>query len=329
MDFVSVIESYIPNFGELLGAPKFLIEQIYFLPDFIKQAFIEALYFVPLLYFLYFAIEILEHLFMWKVPILIKLIKKLGPFFGSFISIIPECGFQVIASTYYSRKLITRGTLMTFFVSCSDDAYPILFLNPEKTDVIVPIIIIKVILAILVWLAVDSMIIFMKKPTEEVNAVNIELNEDACCHHKLSSLREAEVGWGHPWNHTLNMFFFVAIALSIYYSAVNSLGSGTNVARMLMYNTPIQVFGCAIFGLIPSCAASVFLSIAYLKGAISFAAFLAGLITTTGVGLLSLASHSKKNLDTLAITFILLVVGVAVGVLFSVMPVPRIPLFTS
>lgn len=329
MDLVSVIESYIPNFGEILGVPKFLINQIYFLPDYVRQAIIEALYFVPLLYFLYLAIEILEHFFMWQIPFLLKCIKKVGPLFGIFISIIPECGFQVVASTYYSRKLITRGTLMAFFVSCSDDAYPILFFNPEKTDVIIPIIIIKVAVAILTWLAVDSMIIFMKKPTEEVNAVNIELNEDACCHHKLSSLKEAEVGWGHPWNHTLNMFFFVAIALSIYYSAVNSLGSGSNVAQLLMYNTPIQIFGCAVFGLIPSCAASVFLAIAYVKGVISFSAFLAGLITTTGVGLLSLATHSKKNLDTLSITFILLVVGVVVGVLSSVLPVPSIPIFSN
>ena len=125
------------------------------------------------------------------------------------------------------------------------------------------------------------------------------------------------------------MFFFVAIALSVYYSAVNSLGSGGNVARLLMYNTPIQITGCAAFGLIPSCAASVFLTIAYLKGAVSFAAYLAGLISTTGVGLLTLAKLSKRNTDTFFIAFILFITALLTGLAMSVFPVPSIPIFAE
>lgn len=323
------MESLIPNLQELLILPKVILERVDVLPEYIIQAIIESLYFVPVLYILYLIIEIIERIFMKRIGFLVKLIKKFGPFFGVSISTLPECGFQVIAATYYSRKIITRGTLMSFFITCSDDAYPILFMDLDKTNILIPLIIIKIILGLLVWMAVDSMIIFMKKPTEEVNAVNIELNEDACCHHKLSSLREAEVGWGHPWAHTLNMFFFVAIALSVYYSAVNSLGSGGNVARLLMYNTPIQITGCAAFGLIPSCAASVFLTIAYLKGAVSFAAYLAGLISTTGVGLLTLAKLSKRNTDTFFIAFILFITALLTGLAMSVFPVPSIPIFAE
>jgi len=323
------MESLIPNFQELLGVPNFLVNQITFLPDYIKQAILESLYFIPLLFVVYFAIEIVERIFMTHINFLVKIIRKIGPFFGVFISVLPECGFQVIASTYYARKLITRGTLMAFFISCSDDAYPILFMDLEKTDVIIPIIIIKIVLGLIVWVLVDSTIIFMKKATEEVTAVNVDLNENACCHHKLTNSKDAPGGWGHPLTHTVNMFFFTAVALSIYYSAVNSLGSGDNVASLLMYNSPVQIAGCAVFGLIPNCAASVFLSVAYLKGAISFAAFLAGLVTTTGVGLLSLASQSKKNTDTFFITVILLTAGILLGLLMCNLPVPSIPLFSK
>lgn len=323
------MEQFLPQIQELLGVPKFLIEQITVLPDYIKQAIIESLYFVVPLFFLYFAIEILERFFMSHINILIKLFRKLGPFFGVVISTLPECGFQVIASTYYSRKLITRGTLMAFLITTSDEAYPLLFMNMEKANVLIPLIIIKIILGLIVWVIVDSAIIFMKKPTEEVNAVNIDLNETACCHHKLNSYKEVEVGWGHPATHTVNIFFFTALALAIYYSAVNYLGGERNLASFLMYNSPLQVFCCSIFGLIPSCAASVFLAVAYVKGAISFAALLAGLTSTTGVALLALATKNKKNVDTFVITLILFVAGFVVGLAAMNMPVPVIPLFTN
>lgn len=323
------MESIIPNFQEILGVPKFLINQITILPDYIRQAIIESLYFVPLLFVVYFIIEIIERFFMTHINLLVKLVKKTGPFFGVFISVLPECGFQVIASTYYARKLITRGTLMAFFISCSDDAYPILFLDLEKTNVIIPIIIIKILLGLIVWAIVDSSIIFMKKATEEVTAVNIDLCENACCHHKLTNSTDFSRGWGHPISHTINMFFFTAIALCIYYSAVHSLGSSENIANLLMYNSPVPIIGCAVFGLIPSCAASVFLSIAYIKGAISFSAFLAGLVTTTGVGLLALSSQSKKNLDIFLITSTLLLSAIIIGLIMSGLPVPAVPLFVK
>ena len=149
------MEEIIKNLQELLAVPKFLIEQIPIFPDYIKQSLIEGLYFVPVLIVLYFFIELLERFFMKNIKFLVNLIRKFGPLFGVFISVIPECGFQVIAGTYYSRKLITRGTLLAFFISCSDDAYPILFLDPSRTDVLIPIIVIKIIVGLLAWLIVD------------------------------------------------------------------------------------------------------------------------------------------------------------------------------
>ena len=114
------MEEIIKNLQEVLAVPKFLVEQVPIFPDYLKQAIIEGLYFVPILVVLYFFVELLERFFMKHIKFLITLVKKLGPIFGVFISVIPECGFQVIAGTYYTRKLITRGTLMAFFISCSD-----------------------------------------------------------------------------------------------------------------------------------------------------------------------------------------------------------------
>ena len=323
------MEEIIKNLQELLTVPKFLIEQIPIFPDYIKQSIIEGLYFVPVLIVLYFFIELLERFFMKNIKFLVNLIRKFGPLFGVFISVIPECGFQVIAGTYYARKLITRGTLLAFFISCSDDAYPILFLDPSRTDVLIPIIVIKIIVGLLAWLIVDSTLVFMKKKTEDPNAVNVDLNENGCCHHKITTIQDLP-GWlGHPMTHTVNILFFTIVALALYYSAVNTYGSAEAVAGLLKINSPIsQVVGSAIFGLIPNCAASVFLAVAYVKGVICFPALLAGLVTTTGLGLLTVAAQNKKrNADTFMITVLLLIVGIVVGCLACSLPIPMIKLF--
>lgn len=325
------MDNIIKDLQNFLVFSRTFIEQNKVLPAYLKQALIDGLFFVPLLFVLYFTIEIIERFFIKHITFLVKLIKKGGAIFGALISVIPECGFQVIASTFYSRKLITKGTLLAFFISCSDEAYPILFLNPSKTDVLLPIIIIKLIIALLVWVIVDFPIIFMKKATEDPNTVNLDLNEKACCHHKITTLDDSPGLFSHPINHTFNILIYVVIALALYYSAVNSFGSEGAVAKVLFTDVPIiQISACAIFGLIPSCAASVFMAIAYVKGAIGFAAFLAGLVTTTGVGLMTLANlNKKKNADTFIIALILLITGIVVGIVACKMPVPSIPLFVK
>lgn len=325
------MEEIITDLQKFIMLPKLLLEQNTVLPDYIVHAIIESLYFVPVIFVLYFLIEVLERFFMVHIELLAKLIKKGGAIFGAGISILPECGFQVIAGTYYVRKLITRGTLLAYFISCSDDALPLLFMNPEKTGVIIPVILIKFAAGIIVWLIVDASIVFMKKKTETANAVNIDISVRGCCHHKLTTMKDLP-GWlSHPMTHTFNIFIFTAVALALYYSAVQNYGGAENTAAVLGINYPmLQVAGCAVFGLVPSCAASVFLAIAYVKGVICFPAFLAGLVTTTGIGLLTVASQNKgKNRDTLLITLVLLITGIVIGKIACMFPVPDVTIFVK
>ena len=112
------MEEILQHIQELLGIPEFLINQCNFLPDYIKESLVTSINFIPWLYILYYGIELLERFFMKHIHLLIKLIKRFGPLFGAVISVIPECGYQVIASTFYSRRMISRGTLLAFFISC-------------------------------------------------------------------------------------------------------------------------------------------------------------------------------------------------------------------
>ncbi|MBQ8458917.1 arsenic efflux protein [bacterium] len=309
------MENILSNIQEVLGVPAFLINQITFLPDYIKDALITSINFIPWLYFLYFAIELLERYFMKNIGVLIGFIRRLGPIFGSVISIIPECGYQVIASTFYSRKMMTRGTLLAFFVACSDDALPLLFMDMSKAVVIIPIIIIKIIAGIIAAYTVDLLFAFQQKKTENINAINLDLNEPACCHHRIMSVEHPPYWWTHPLTHTFNMFMFTFLCLAFINCVILGFGNVENLASFLMIDSPLQVVGGAIFGLIPNCVTSVFLALAYIKGIMSFPTFLAGLVTTTGLGLSALTKHNSSNSDSTLITVLLLIAGIVTGLI--------------
>lgn len=307
------MEEILNNIQEVLGVPAFLVNQCTFLPDYIKESLITSINFIPWLYILYYGIELLERFFMEHIKLLVRLIKGFGPLFGVTISTIPECGYQVIASTFYSRKMITRGTLLAFFISCSDDALPLLFLDFSKALVIIPIIIIKIIVGIIVAYLVDIMFFLKKGITEDINAINTDLNEPACCHHRISTMENPPYWWMHPLTHTLNMFMFTFLTLAVINCAVIGFGDTETLANFLLINSPYQVIAGAVFGLIPNCVTSVVLAIAFVKGLISFPTLLAGLITTTGLGLATLAKRQDDSKDNSLITGILLATGVIVG----------------
>ena len=310
------MEELIQHIQEVLKVPEFLINQCTFLPEFIRISLIESIKFVPFLYFLYYGIELLERFFLKNIGLFIKLLQKFGALFGAAISIVPEFGYQVIASTFYSRKMMTRGTLLAFLIVCSDDALPLLFMDLNKAVIIIPIIIIKVIVGIAVAYSVDIIDLIVhgkKRLIEEANVINSDLNEPACCHHRIQTVEYPPYWWMHPLTHTFNMFMFTFICLAFFYSIVKGVGSAENLASFMMIDSPLQVVATAVIGMISNCFVSVFLAIAYLKGVISFPAFLSGLITVTGLGLATLVKRSQNKNDVSLISIILLVVAIAVG----------------
>lgn len=312
------MEEILQHIHEILGVPAFLINQCNFLPQYIKDALIESINFVPWLYFLFYGIELLERFFLKHINVFVRLLQKLGPIFGVTISIIPECGYQVIASTFYSRKMLTRGTLLAFYISCSDDALPLLFMDMSKALVIIPLVIIKVAVGIFVAYSVDIIdILFHRKRRimEDINAINTDLNEPACCHHRIQTIENPPYWWMHPLTHTFNMFMFTFLCLAFFYCVIQGFGSVEKLSSFLMIDTPYQLIVTAIIGLISNCVTSVFLVLAYIKGIIGFPALLSGLISTTGLGLITLVKRQQNSRDNTLIIFILLATAIITGLI--------------
>ena len=85
-------------------------------------------------------------------------------------------------------------------------------------------------------------------------------------------------------------------------------------AALLMHGSRLQPVAAALFGLIPSCAASVFLADLYLNGSLTFGSVFAGLSTGAGAGVLVLCQACRSKREVALLLTGLFAVGAAAGV---------------
>lgn len=309
------------GFNYVTSLPEHLIEPIGFMPEFLKEALIDSLNLLPFLFVVFLLIEIIEQYFAKKKHLLVFFMKKVGPVFGSLFASIPQCGFSVIASTLYVRRILSRGTLLAVYIATSDEAIPVLISDPSKIYLIVPIILIKVVLAIIVGYFVDMLVTYKAKepPVEEVKIpVEKEVEEEeGCCHHKLSDASKTKEFWLHPLKHTLNIFIFIFIVSVILGFVIDKVGTEENLAKYCLMNSPLQPVLVSLIGLIPNCAISVMLTILFMKQTISFGSLIAGLSTSGGLGMLVLFNKNHDRKDTAIIISILVVVSSLAGLVLQ------------
>ena len=318
-----LLHFFVLSFKYITSLPEHLIEPLEFLPEFLKDAMIDSLNLVPFLFFIFVLIEILEHYFAKKKHLVVFWMKKIGPLFGSLFASLPQCGFSVIASTLYIRRILSRGTILAVYLATSDEAIPVLLAEPSKVYLIVPIIIVKIIIAVIVGYVVDLFVTYnAKEPLPFVKEEFHKHDENCqcdCTHHpkKLCEAIKTKGFWWHPTKHTINIFLFIliiSIALSYFMEVV---GTEENLAKYCLMNSPLQPFLVSLLGLIPNCAVSVAITLLFLKHTISFGSMIAGLSTAGGLGLLILFTKNNDKKDTAIILAILVGVSTIAGLILQ------------
>jgi len=296
----------------ILGWSNPLIESLP-VPELVKDALIDSINLVPFLFVIFFLIELFELYFTKKIKHLSEHTKISGPLIGALTAIVPQCGFSVIASTLYVRKLITRGTLIAVYISTSDEAIPVLLAHPEMIKTVLPLLGTKFVLAILTGYAVD---LILKPVTEEKND-DIEIEEHGCCKHEISNDRfKKRLLLLHPLKHTVNIFFFIFLVTLVLNLIL--LKTQGHIEQVFLYNSPLQPILAAIVGLIPNCAISVLLTMLYVDGAISFGSVIAGLSSGAGLGLIILLKKNDSIKDSVLIISLLVFISAAAGVLLQI-----------
>lgn len=250
------------------------------LAEWIADAVSDSLILVPFLFIIFVLIELFEFYCSDKVEILVRYTKDGGPVVGSLVSLIPQCGFSVIASTLYIRKYISMGTLIAIFLATSDEALPVLLANPGQYKYILPIIMVKILVAFPAGYLID--LVYKPELREVVKPERTEVTEaQGCCKHDIVSPSKKQLLF-HPLKHTFNIFIFIlVVTLLLNYLIDEEKIVGFYQNGILLYNL-VQPVITALIGLIPNCAVSIAITIMLIKGTISFGAAMAGLLSKIG-----------------------------------------------
>ena len=289
------------------------------MPDWLCDAILDSFHILPLLFIVFFIIELIEFFYSEKINSFMKKSEKSAPLIGSLAAIIPQCGFSVIASTLYIRRFITKGTLIGIYLATSDEAIPILLANPTHTHLVVPVVGLKLLIGILAGYLIDFILKDKKyiPIVEEADSDDDLHADEGCCHHSVSHRRKRELIY-HPLKHTFNIFIFILL-ITILLNFVLAVYAEHSVLHLLLGKVKIlEPIITAFVGLIPNCAVSIALTMLLIKGSISFGAVMSGLLSNAGLGILVLCRHNENYKDTLKIISILLCISIVSGLLIQI-----------
>ncbi len=276
--------------------------------DAILDSLIDTVKLIPFLLITYIIMEFIEHKTSHKTKDAIKKSGHFGPLIGGILGVVPQCGFSAAASSLYSARIITLGTLIAVFLSTSDEMLPILISEAVDVRIILSILGIKLVIAVIVGFIID--LFFRKKfETSEDEPEIKDLCEHEHCHCEHGIFKSA-------LKHTINITLYIFIIYLVLNIIIYFIGEN-NLAHILNSTPIIGPIIASLVGLIPNCASSVIITQLYLSKVLNFATMIAGLLVNTGVGLLILFRTNKDLKENIKITVLLFAIGVIFGIIFD------------
>ena len=275
--------------------------------DILLDTIIDGIKLLPFLFLAYLIIELIENKAGEKTTKLIQKSGKFGPVLGSLLGVVPQCGFSAAASNLYAGRIITLGTLISIFLSTSDEMLPILISESAPVSIIIKILLIKVFIGMIAGVIVD---LFVKHRELENKDDIHKLCHDEHCHCEESGILKSAI------KHTIQIFIYIFIISLILNYIIHFIGE-ERLARLIV-NVPILgIVISGLIGLIPNCASSVLLTQLYLENILSMGAMIAGLLVNSGIGILILFKVNKNQKENFSILGILYIVGIVSGLVLD------------
>ncbi len=296
-----------PLFHAHIEAPVLSLDGII---DVILDGVVDTLKMLPFLFLAFLVIEFLEHKAQDKIKNLFTRAGKAGPFIGTLLGCVPQCGFSVMSANLYSSGIITLGTLIAVFLSTSDEAVVLLATAPDGTSEIIRLITTKIIIALFFGYVIY--LIEKKSHKEHHHHHSHDLCEhDHCgCEENGGVLRPALI-------HTGKVFAFLLLFTVIINLIVSFIGT-EKLSHLLLSDSVLQPLLSALIGFIPNCASSILLTQLYVQETLSFGAMIAGLCTNAGAGMLILFRDKSKIKDNLKIVGIMYLCSVVPGIILHI-----------
>ena len=217
----------------------------------------DTLYIIPFLFVTYLAMEWLEHKTGGRAQAAIQRAGAAGPVVGAVVGAVPQCGFSAAAATLWAGRVITLGTLFAVFLSTSDEMLPIFLAEQVPFDVILKIIGAKIIIGMVMGFIVDAALRIARRIDAPLHIHELCERDHCHCHDGEGGILKSAV------KHTLQVTVFIFV-ITIVLNAVLEVVGEDVLAEFLAANPALSVFGSALVGLVPNCAASVVLSLIHI-----------------------------------------------------------------
>ena len=293
----------------------------------VLEAFIDTAKILPLLFVVYYLIELIEFKSAGKLQ-KSKLLKgRVSPVAGAVVGCVPQCGFSVVSTDLFSKGKLSVGALIAVYIATSDEAIPLMIANPKSIGWMFVLIGIKIAFAIIVgYLSIDLFKLFFKRKShfEEKKSEHAHHEEDSeeeeshggCCHHHVET---KSYDWVHPLLHCLKISAFILI-INVMFGLVTDVWVGQEKMQIFLTKTIwLQPLLAVLIGLIPNCASSVVLTEMFLSGlngigsGLCFGALVAGLCVNAGLGVVMLFRHNKNWKENLFVVLMLVVPSAVLG----------------
>lgn len=145
----------------------------------ILDALIDTAKILPLLFIVYYIIELIEYKYALKFQNNKFLKGRASPVIGALLGCVPQCGFSVVTTDLYSRGSVSIGALIAVYIATSDEAIPLMISNPDNILWLLALIGIKIVLAILIgYLAMYLYKIIFKRKKDYISQNNSEKTVD-------------------------------------------------------------------------------------------------------------------------------------------------------
>ena len=285
--------------------------------DALLDAVLDSLKILPFLFVTYLIMEYLESHTEDRVRDLVKRAGWMGPFWGSLLGAVPQCGFSAAASNLYAGRAISLGTLIAIFLSTSDEMLPIMISESVPVTKMMKLLLVKLVIGIVCGFVIDGFChIRSSRKTGQPEDGEDFLIERLCvkehCHCGNGSIISSAL------KHTLHIILFVFAITVVLNLAFLFLGEERLTA--VISSRPVSgMFLSALIGLIPNCGASVLLTQMYLHGVLPASHLIAGLLDGAGVGLLILFRVNPDQKENLHITLLLYLLAVVFGMLIHLL----------
>ncbi|HPE14566.1 MAG TPA: putative manganese transporter [Bacilli bacterium] len=271
--------------------------------EIIKDTFIDSILLLPFLFVAFLIIELIEHKLSSKSKKIISKSGQYGPFLGSLLGLLPQCGFSVMATNLYVTRIISLGTLIAIYLSTSDEMLPILLAEKAPIETIIKILLIKLIIGMVSGFIID--LIYRK----EKDKPSYEICDKEHCHCDNNLIKSVII-------HTINTYLFILVITFIINIIFDYYGSDL-ISKIFLHDSFFSPFISSLIGLIPNCGASVAITELYLNQVLSFGSMIAGLLTSSGVALVVLFKQNKNIKDNIKIVLIIYFIGVLSGLIIN------------